>query len=250
MDCQVVRKFLQVYLDREFSEDDRCDLEEHLKSCPACNARAGYERRFRKAIQARVPKPVTPAEFRRQIVQLIEKQPVSNLFSKRLMMWSTVPAAVALALVVSFNWTMTTGFSDEAVAQHSMEEPIEVGSGNSKEVETWFRSKVNFNVALPHFGRPRLSLVGGRLSHLANRQVALIRYRLGHRNLSLFVMSDNGEVNFRGQNCKKVAEKQVCSSEIRGFSLLSWRSRGLLYSVVSDADPSDLLKLLFSSAQK
>ncbi len=250
MDCQEVRKFIQIYLDDEFDESDRRDLEEHLAGCPECRARADYERRFRQAIKARIPRPSTTEEFRQRLVRTMADQPEPRSLTRHLM-WGSIPAVAALALVIIFTWTVTSGFStlvDEAVTRHSSEPPVEVNSEDSDEVENWFHSKVDFNVALPRFNRRQLSLVGGRLSNLAKRQAAMISYRQGGRRFTLFVISDTDSgVDLGGQECRRDRQRELCLAEVRGYSVITWRSRGLLYSMVGDSATADLLRVLTSA---
>ena len=249
MDCQVVQEILQFYVDGELDEHDRGEVETHLSECAACRAQADHDRRFRAAIRARVPLEPAPASLRRQIEGTLSERPVTRRFSRTLI-WGSVPAAAALGLLITFTWTVTSGFSplvDEAVTRHSSEPPVEVSSHDSTEVEDWFRSKVDFNVALPRF-RPRtLSLEGARLSNLAERQAALVRYRQGGRRFSLFVITDRGE-ELSAKRCQRVHRREICVDERRGYTVIWWRSRGLLYSMVGDAGPSDLLQVLSSAS--
>jgi len=164
-------------------------------------------------------------------------------------MWGSIPAAAALALVIIFTWTVTSApLVDEAVARHSSEPPVEGNSEDSDEVENWFHSKVDFNVALPRFNRRQLSLVGGRLSNLAERQAAMIRYRQGGRRFTLFVISDTDSgVDLGGQECRRDRQRELCLAEVRGYAVITWRSHGLVYSMVGDSTTADLLRVLTSA---
>ncbi len=245
MDCEVVQKFLQVYVDGEFDEAERHEVESHLSTCPTCRARAEYERRFRDAIRTRLVAPAAPEGLRDRI-----KRDMAEYHSPRhiprSLMWGSIPAAAALIMVTMFTWTVTSGFTpivEEAVSKHSSAPPVEVSSANSDDVENWFRSKVNFNVALPHFSARQMYLEGGRLSNLAQRRAALIRYRRGPRHFSLFVITD-GNVKLGGQRCKRLNHREFCLSENRGYAVVSWKARGLLYSMVGDSSADELLNML------
>ena len=244
MDCQAVRKFIQIYLDGEFDDADRHDFEQHLIQCGDCRAQAEYERRFRDALHARLPRPKAPAELVEKVNQIIQDKPTRRITNP--LVWGSIPAAAVLASVIMFTWTVTSGFSslvDEAVARHSKEPPIEVSSTDCQEVEKWFRAKVDFNVALPRFKKPQFALEGGRLSNLAKRQAAYIRYRNGAQRFSLFVISD-ADSTPPGQRCQRVSQQEFCLSEVRGYSVVSWRSRGLLYSMVGDSTANEILRVL------
>jgi len=251
MDCQVVQEVLQFYVDGELDDDDELELEQHLGQCAACRTRADYERRFKAAVRARVPLEPAPAALRRQVEQTLAEQPAPRRLPRTLV-WGSIPAAAALAMLITFTWTVTSGFSplvDEAVSRHSSEPPVEVSSHDSSEVENWFRSKVDFNVALPRFHPRNLSLVGARLSNLAERQAALVRYQHGTRRFSLFVTTAGGE-DLSANHCQRVHQRKFCSEERRGYTVIWWRSHGLLYSMVGDGGPSDLLSMLASTPEE
>lgn len=250
MECQVAQEILQFYVDGELDEDDRRELEDHLAQCGTCRTRADYERRFKAAIRARVPLEPAPASLRAQVEQVMDERPAVRRLPRTLA-WGALPAAAALAMVVTFTWTVTSGFSplvDEAVSRHSSEPPVEVSSHDSAEVENWFKSKVDFNVTLPRFQSRQLSLVGARLSNLAERQAALVRYQQGGRRFSLFVVTDGGE-DLSASQCQRVHHREFCLQERRGYTVIWWRSRGLLYSMVGDAGPADLLSVLSSTSE-
>jgi anti-sigma factor (TIGR02949 family) len=245
MDCTEVLKFIQVYLDGEFDEKDRLEMDEHLKGCLLCGKQVDVERRFRDAIRARIPKPAAPLQLRDRLVEAMDRTPRRARFP-RILVWSSVPAAAALVLVVMFTWTVSTGFTplvESAVDRHSSALPVEVNSASNDEVEGWFRAKVNFNVALPRFAPKELSLVGARLSNLAERQAALVRYHRGAHDYSLFVFADPGG-SLEIQRCQKVAAERFCLVEKRGYTVAVWRSHGLAYSLVGDLPPSQMIETL------
>ena len=249
MDCKEVDKFLQVYVDGELDDEDRVLVEEHLRSCPRCRAMADYEQRFIKSIKARFPREEAPAELRSRLVHAMAQVPERKPLSRRLV-WGSVPAAAALALVITFTWTVTSGFSplvDDAIQQHSTEPPVEVNSSDTSAVENWFRKKVDFNVALPRFPRAKINLVGARLSHLAERQAALVRYKSRGRHFSLFVLTDTGD-KLTGKQCRRVKSREFCLTEQKGYTVVLWRSRGLVYSLVGDWSPSEMMKVLASES--
>jgi anti-sigma factor RsiW len=149
-------------------------------------------------------------------------------------------------LVITFTWTVTSGFSplvQEAVEQHSTALPVDFGSSDSDEVEGWFRAKVDFNVALPRFQPQQFNLVGARLSHLADHKAALVRYQKGLHNYSLFVVTDPGG-SLGSQKCQRVKAREFCLTELKGYTVLLWRSRGLAYSLVGETAPPEMLEVI------
>lgn len=244
-DCQEVRKFIEVYLDGEFDEADRNEVEAHLMKCCSCRSHAAYEHRFREAVRARVPKSQISEELNNRLIMATDKYFSSWTWSKRLA-WGSVPAVAAVALVISFTWTVTSGFSplvEAAVERHSSDPTVEVNSSDTDVVESWFKSKVHFHVALPHSPPRQLALIGGRLSQLVDRQAALVRYRNGLHDYSLFVFTDPGG-DIDGINCHKIRAGNLCLSEKSGYTVAVWRSHGLAYSMVGESPPNEMLAVV------
>ncbi len=246
MRCEDVKRFAQVYLDGEFDENDRRSLELHLQECPQCQRQVEYEHRFQAAIRARLPRVQAPEELRLRLQKkLLHPARVHPL--RRILLWSSVPAAGVLVLLLSLTWTVTSAFSprllEEAVERHSRQAPVEVASENRADVEEWFRSKVDFHVALPPFADREFRVVGARLSHLAERQAAQVRYRQAGREYSLFVFSDpGGPLDL--QRCHRLGHRKLCLVEKRGYTVVVWRSRGLAYSLVGDLPASQMLDVM------
>ncbi len=244
-DCQEIRKYLEVYLDGEFDDEDRHEVEAHLTNCLACQSHATYERRFREAVRARIPKLQIPEELQDRIIITTDKYCTSWTWPKRLA-WGSVPAVATVALVLSFTWTVTSGFSplvEAAVERHSYDQPVEVNSSDTDVVESWFKSKVRFHVALPRSTPSQFLLVGGRLSSLVDRQAALVRYRNGLHDFSLFVFADPGG-DIDGNMCQKIRSHNLCLSEKNGYTVALWRSHGLAYSMVGESPPTEMLSVL------
>jgi anti-sigma factor (TIGR02949 family) len=247
MECSEASKYLQVYLDGEFDEAERRDMEAHLAACPTCQKQAELERRFRESVRSRLAAPVAPEGLRERVRAGMAAEPEARRIPRSLL-WGSLPAAAALLLVLSFTWTVTSGFSPllrEAVERHTSEPPVEVKSSDADEVESWFQRKVDFRVALPRFVRTDLDLVGARLSHLAARQAALVRYQHGRQSFSLFVLADPGPGEDIGsKRCQRLHKREVCLSELQGYTVVAWRTHGLLYSLVGDAPPAHMLQVL------
>jgi hypothetical protein len=99
-------------------------------------------------------------------------------------------------------------------------------------------------VPLPHVAGA--TIAGARLSNLREHEAAYVVYELQpsersgtDRRLGLFVIEDaDREIPSVG------AWPQVGVRSVRGFSIASWRSGGLVYELVSDMDEADLRRTL------
>jgi anti-sigma factor (TIGR02949 family) len=249
VDCREFSSFFQLYVDKELDKEEETALLQHLAGCSSCQVLADYEQRFVNAIRARIPKVVAPPHLKAKIITAMETTKENRFFSRRLVL-SSVPALIVILLIIPFTWTVTSGFSslaDEAVKKHSYASPMEFSNSDSDQVENWFREKVDFNVAIPKFTRRKVDLIGARLSQLAKSRAALVRYRRGMHNFSLFVVTDPGG-SLGGNQCQKVKTKEFCITELKGYTVIQWRSRGLAYSLVGDEAPQDMIDVLSSAS--
>ena len=67
--CADVQKFVHPYLDGEFEDQDRIELEQHLAGCAACREMVAFEQSFKQALKKRVKRPAAPMELRARILE-------------------------------------------------------------------------------------------------------------------------------------------------------------------------------------
>jgi anti-sigma factor (TIGR02949 family) len=106
MNCQETQKFIHVYLDGEFADDDRRDFERHLRHCARCRAMARFEERFKTALRSRVA-PLTPPEgLERDVVTRLRAEPAPG---SALWKWGirVVPVGLAAGLLILLVWPTT-----------------------------------------------------------------------------------------------------------------------------------------------
>ena len=68
-DCDKCEELLQPYLDRELSEAERVEAEEHLDGCSYCRRRYRFEEDLRRFVRQAVYEPMTP-ELRERLAAL------------------------------------------------------------------------------------------------------------------------------------------------------------------------------------
>jgi anti-sigma factor RsiW len=107
--------------------------------------------------------------------------------------------------------------------------PHDVVAASPGEAAAWLRARVDFNVELPELKTPNLTLLGGRVSHLANVPVAALEYRLDDKNVSLFVIPGDayGRLGLSEKPKFKVLRH-------RGYDVIIWRQHGTGYTLVSE----------------
>ena len=249
MTCDEARMMLQIFLDGELDAAESQRVERHIGSCRDCSRLADYHARFKQAMRARLARVEAPDGLREEITRLLSSPSGWNSRPAKLL-WGTVPVAAAVVAVVAFTWTVTSAFTpmvEEVVKQHSRGPRVEMAATDASAVEDWYRRKVDFHVALPRFSNRRISLMGAGLSRLARHRAALVSYSAGNRKYSLFV-TDAPEVRPPANLCQRIRRHKLCLTEKKGYTVVMWRSRGLLYTMVGDAPATEMVELVSASS--
>ena len=182
MDCKDVDRFLDHYLDGEFSEADSAALEEHLGACEGCRRLALAEVNLRRGIAAKLnPPQVLPAARRDSIIEgalaRTSNARWANLF--RPVVLIPASAGITLALVAAL-WIAWPGpgeydhFIDDSIMAHESELPSEV-EGDEAKIADFVRQKARFD-ARPPLRSEDARLVGARLTRVGTTPAVQYRY--------------------------------------------------------------------------
>ena len=68
-DCADCEQLLQPYLDRELTEPERAEAEEHLAACDRCRRRYRFEAELRRFVRTATSEPMT-AELRDRLASI------------------------------------------------------------------------------------------------------------------------------------------------------------------------------------
>jgi anti-sigma factor RsiW len=248
MTCPELDPLIYPYLDGELDEAERGHLETHVGSCPGCRSRLSREAAFqgvlRRSAQLRTRAPA-PEALRAMLRAGIrrEHRRVQMLSWAR---WGSVAIAAAAAGVFYFEQRPghREQLLEDATLRYQRRLPYELTTTNRADVEQWFGDKMSVRVPLPHV--PGATIAGARLSNLREHDAAYVVYQLPDREprgegrrLGLFVVEDPER-----EIPSIAAWPQVGVRSVRGFSVASWRSGGLVYELVSDMDEANLRQTL------
>lgn len=248
MTCPELDPLIYPYLDGELDEAERGHLESHAASCAGCRARLSREAAFQGALRrsaqmrTRAPAPEALRAMLRVGIRR-ENRRVQMLSWAR---WGGLAIAAATAGVIYLD--LRPGHREQlledAAARYQRRLPFEVTTASRADVERWVGDQMSTRVPLPHVAGA--TIAGARLSNLREHEAAYVVYELQpsersgtDRRLGLFVIEDpEREIPSVG------AWPQVGVRNVRGFSIASWRSGGLVYELVSDMDEADLRRTL------
>jgi len=259
--CAEVERLAEPYLDGEFEDGDRAAVEAHLAACDACRSRVAAGRSVRSALRARLKAAVAPGtaagtapeSLRRRIAEALDREsaarPSAASWWRRILSPLPVAAAaacVAGALVVLAGHRSADPLIEEAVRKHARDLPLELNAASlgPEAIPSLLASRLEFNPRPPAFDEPGLRLVGARFAHLRDWPAAYMRYETPRGHVGLFIVDDPrrqfgeaGVVSGGGPTSVKVINAH-------GYNVAMWRRNEIVYSVVSDLDEADLVRLV------
>lgn len=253
MNCRELESFLYPYLDGEFGNDEKSELEKHLAECPECARKVHVEARFKQAVRkaAGVADTAAPFALRGKVLAGLDREGRRPAFSRTAM----AAAAAAAILVVSFggyavvhlNEQQRQKYMDAATLNHSRSLPLEISQVPHEHVEAWFGGKLDHRVAVPRLHNVKLT--GARLINVQDKPAAYISYDAAQkdgeapRRVGLFVFDDaRNDVD-----AKPLHAVEVSSS--RGYNVAMWKDGEIVYELVSDLNESDIRQMRAGGAQ-
>lgn len=260
--CEDIRGRLTLYLDNELQGEERGMVEAHVSECESCAAIFTRELNFLNAVRESAPLHVAPPELRAKVQKILSEgvsgvnaAPQNRPRRPSRVSWLVAAAAVLLLLflpLVIWRMRQSTTPSSRAPSSFALmaadthlrhmrgQLPLEVETGNPRQISSWFVNKVDFSVKLPNYqessGQEKLyTLEGARLVGYQNDYAAYVAYRMKERPISLVITSDavahpsgGEEIQARGLTFHYNA--------IDGLKVLTWSDRGLTYALVSDLE--------------
>jgi len=226
----------------------------HLERCAVCWQFFAAEKELSDALRKRLPREGASSNLREQVLSRIAEERGN---SKRPSRWRFVRRqAVILGLLVfllvgllsaalwlrSRHIEKSEQLASILVDDHARYQSTttEVTSSEPEVINSWFRDRVRFSVQPPRL--PDSSLVGGRLCNLQGRPAALISYRKPQSAISLFIL-DGRDIELPKEHLIALDERPCFVTTERGYNVVMWKQRGLLYVLVSDIRSADLLQL-------
>jgi anti-sigma factor RsiW len=263
-DCAEVERLAEPYIDGEFETADRAAVEAHLAACDACRARVAAAQSVRSALRAKLrealapgsPAATAPESLRLRISEALDREVAGLEAAQRPVPWwrrilSPLPVAAAAAciagaLVVLAGHRSADPLVEEAVRKHARDLPLELNAASlgPEAIHSLLASKLEFNPRPPTFEAPGLRLVGARLAHLQDWPAAYMRYETPRGHVGLFIVDDTGRRFVGTGNAAGGGPASVRVINAHGYNVAVWRRNEIVYSVVSDLDEADLVRLV------
>lgn len=263
MNCALVRRHLDAYVDGEVDPTAQIDFERHLAACARCQELIDIARQMKLEVSRSCRSVRAPAALRHRVCSALEEAEQSAasgsmfrvlMLPKRL----AIPLAVAAATLMAVTWGIGTGGEtrsaaattmpvfEDVVRAHSSHLPADVQADEPREVAGYFRNKVDFRVRPAQFERRDARLVGARLSNVRDRRAAALYYDVGGQRLTVVVF-DRPQRMGHGALRARMLGRELYYQHVRGYTVPVREEQGLNYAFTGDLDRRDLLRLAASA---
>lgn len=266
MRCEDFEPFIDAYIDEEFGDRERAEMEAHLSICDCCRDRVRVQLEFKEHIREQLSNEQAPQKLRDQIVSNLEQldegtepeQPAPSgrrWPSVKRMSWIAGPLAAAVALVVVLpEFTVAPAASspapviDHTVDWHQGNFPLEVTTSDPAEASEWFEGKVDFSVRVPEFNDDRVNLLGGRIAHIEDQRAAFVLYEVDGSRLSTMLFDGDG-VKVPRDQIRRVQDRDVALLNQQGYGVAIVQDSGVTYAITSDLSEDRFLGLVADSVR-
>lgn len=256
MACADKVLLLHAYVDGELDLVRSLEVEEHLKTCPACTEELSSHRTLRSSLRSGDLYHRAPDELKARIraaavgesATPVQSGPasVASIRTQRrpIFEWLAVAAAILIAVAVGSRLGPGIGGSrpdliaEEAIASHIRSlQPghlMDIQSTDQHTVKPWFDGKLDFSPPVRDFSDQGFPLIGGRLDYLDNRNVAALVYQRNKHLINIFVWPEGS-----GSNSSSFERQRF----LNGYNFIGWQHGGVHFCAVSDVGVGDLRQL-------
>lgn len=239
MACESGREKLDLYVDGELPADEARALSTHLRECADCAADALGRVQLKRAVAVAGKRYQPGSELREKVLRSVAARPRRS--SGWMWRFILVPAALVLVLSLAVNLYVDrekarrqrvySELADLHVATLASATPVDVVSTDRHTVKPWFEGKIPFTFNLPELQGTDFTLIGGRVTYLAQAPGAQLVYRLRKHQISVFIFQN------RGGETALLASRPVSAFS---FNAESWTKNGLTYFVFGDVGKDDI----------
>ena len=242
MPCETWREQLDAYLDGELAPAEAAAVSAHTRSCAACAADALERVQLKRSVAATGRRYAASAELRNRIAKSVSSKPGRDSG----WLWKILALPAVAVLIVSVGVNLYVGrenarrqrlyseLADLHVAALASATPVDVVSTDRHTVKPWFQGKIPFTFNLPELQGSEFTLLGGRVTYLAQTPGAHLIYQVRKHQVSVFIFQDRGD---------ETASLPSGPVHALSFSMENWTQNGLRYFVVGDVAPDDIRAL-------
>jgi anti-sigma factor RsiW len=216
---------LDPYVDNELDVVHSLEIEEHLKTCPACSRAVANHQALRSVMQdgslyyrASDPRKLLPPTRNPSRIYSITAIAASLLIAGFLAgRWQPREDRTELAILDSHLRSLMPGHLEDVVStdQHT--------------VKPWFNGKLDFSPPVADFAQQGFPLRGGRTDSIAGRDVAALIYQRNKHVINVYVWP-----------APEARDANADRSAHQGYNEIHWEQSGFQWWVISDLNANEL----------
>ena len=241
MNCQEMIPLLHAYVDGELDVMRSLDVEQHLKTCPACAAARRSLQSLRSTLRHSDLSYSAPASLRNRVLGEVSDRPRETRprnATPWLWQWLAVGAlgfAMVTLMLRPEGISNRDRLANEAISSHVRSLMVghltDVVSSDQHTVKPWFAGHADVSPPAVDFPQSDYRLVGGRVDYVDGHRAAVVVYRHGAHVINVFTWVA-GRTTFPEFTTRN------------GYHMASWRVGNLQYCAVTDAGWDELQGLV------
>jgi anti-sigma factor (TIGR02949 family) len=252
MQCGEIDRFIQAYVDGEFADEDRAEFERHLAECERCRDVARAQARFKASLRAHLRRPPLPEGLRERIRKQLAAAPLPQSPWRRFVYRSALAAAAVPLLFLLLFFGRPSGTAravvEESIHRHQRDLPLEVVGPDGQHVSSWFRGKLDFPVQPPPLRQAGADLLGGRVSHVSDRQAAYLIYNAHGQKVSVLIF-EPGDIPVEAPRVRRIGNRSIYFDHRRGYNVALWRDGRMGYAFASDLPEHEMVRLVSAAVE-
>jgi anti-sigma factor RsiW len=247
MNCGKIRKTLLESSNLEILTAELAQAKAHLRDCVACRDFLQQHEAWRRFLKERLGGEIAPASVREEVLTAIARHRITGANAGR--RWASdlakyaVAAAVLLAVAVSIFYyfapfkpdqhklSIAAELIDDHIRYRLSAQAVEQATTDPTALSQWFNSRLDFVAQIPPLAG--FELAGGRLCYLFDRRLALAFYQKPDQWVSLFISRGEG-IDLSAMEKIGISGKVLCRGDGKGYQVVAWKEKDLLYALVSD----------------
>ncbi|MGH7449962.1 MAG: anti-sigma factor family protein [bacterium] len=247
MNCGKIRKTLLESSNLEILTAELAQAKAHLRECATCRDFLQQHETMRRFLKERLGSEKAPASVREEVLNAIAQHRMIgvNISGRRTgeVAKYAVAAAVLLAVALSIFYfiapfkpnqhkqSIAAELIDDHIRYRLSAQAVEQATTDPTALSQWFNSRLDFVAQIPPLAG--FELAGGRLCYLFDRRLALAFYQKPDQWVSLFISRGDG-IDLSTMEKIGVSGKVLCRGDGKGYQVVAWKDRDLLYALVSD----------------
>ncbi len=241
MSCREMKDWIHGYIDGELDLSKSVEMEQHLRSCPACQMSYAGFRRLSSTLKDESFYHPAPTNLRKMVEARLRGVPAGTAKAP-VNFWRWMPAFSALALVaaavVLFVNVRTHPAEEELLMAEIVSAHVrslmpghltDVESSDQHTVKPWFNGRLDFSPQVRDLAASGFPLDGGRLDYIKSRPVASLVFHRQKHFINLFIWPQSQGSGMRPVQVSK-----------QGYNLLHWSAAGMSFWAVSDLNMAEL----------